>query len=157
LNEDELTSLFERLGARDPRGWARSQIEEGFPQLARYLFLRQAWENVVAEDDATWIEEQLETPPDGPGGAINGALRRVLEKDVSKTDLTAIVRVMQWQFLFKLCYLLDGPSIVEPEAQDVRWQLFQVDDEGRPTAAINGLHESVLETEPTGREMCPPA
>ncbi len=42
MNEMELTELFARLGARDPEKWARSQIKEGIPQLARFLFLRQA-------------------------------------------------------------------------------------------------------------------
>jgi hypothetical protein len=58
--------------------------------------------------------------------------------------------------LFGLCQLLEDPGEVEPEAADVAWSLFQVNDEGTPLAAINGLHESVLETDPTGREMKPP-
>ena len=33
---DELTRIFQKLGAPDPEGWARSQIQEGIPQLARY-------------------------------------------------------------------------------------------------------------------------
>jgi hypothetical protein len=78
-----------------------------------------------------------------------------------KNDLTKIVRVMQWRLLFGLCYLLDDPDhcrddrrIIQ-EAGDVLWCLFQVDDKGYPVAEIGGLHESVLETEPTGREMRP--
>jgi hypothetical protein len=38
----ELTELFARLGAPRPESWARSQLEEGIPQLARFVFLRQA-------------------------------------------------------------------------------------------------------------------
>jgi len=72
-----------------------------------------------------------------------------------KEDITTVVRVKQWELLARLCYLLDDPGDVEPEAQDVAWQLFQIDDEGRPTTAITGLHESVLEMDSTGREMKP--
>lgn len=68
---------------------------------------------------------------------------------------------MQWQLLVGLCYLLDDPDsmrddreIIE-EAGDIGWCLFQVDDDGHPVGEIGGLHESVLETEPTGREMRP--
>jgi len=43
MNQKELAALFQKLGARDPDHWARSQVEEGVPQLARFLFLRQAW------------------------------------------------------------------------------------------------------------------
>ena len=38
----------------DPESWASSQVEEGIPQLARYLFLRQAWGCVVREDDPSF-------------------------------------------------------------------------------------------------------
>jgi len=63
--------------------------------------------------------------------------------------------VMQWELLFGLCYLLDDPGDVEDEVKDMAWGLFQVDEDGRPIAAISSLHESVLETDPTGREMTP--
>jgi hypothetical protein len=95
LNELELTALFERLGARDPSSWAQSQIHERIPQLARFLFLRQAWRLVIDEHDTEWIESELRVPADVPGGAIQGALQRALESGVSQHDLTTIVRVMQ--------------------------------------------------------------
>jgi hypothetical protein len=47
MNQKTLTALFEKLGAADPDGWARSQLEEDIPQLARFLFLRQAWRAIV--------------------------------------------------------------------------------------------------------------
>jgi hypothetical protein len=63
---------------------------------------------------------------------------------------------MQAQFLFSLCYLLDDPMLTEEELSDFGWGLFEVDTDGRPVPrCIGGLHESVLETDPTGREMRP--
>ncbi len=153
MNEQELTDLFARLGARDPAQWAHSQINEGFPQLARFLFLRQAWKRVVAAGDTTWIGRELQANADEPGGAIGPALRRLLEQGAKEEDLTAVVRVMQWQLLFSLCYLLEDHGDVEVEVNDIAWSLFQIDEAGRPIAPIGGLHESVLETEPSGREM----
>ena len=55
----------------------------------------------------------------------------------------------------RFCYLLDDPGDVEKEVQDMQWLLFQVDENENPIAAICGLYESVLETDPTGREMTP--
>jgi len=49
--------------------------------------------------------------------------------------------------------LLEDPGDVETEVKDISWCLFQTDEAGRPLAPIGGLHESVLETEPSGREM----
>jgi len=158
MTEAELTSLFAHLGAREPAAWARSQINENIPQLARFLFLRQAWKLVVPEKDRTWIAQEMQEmnmDAQGPGGAIGPALRRLLNQGASEDDLTRVVRVMQWSLLSALCYLLDDPGDVEPEVRDIAWGLFQVDEEGRPIAAISGLQESLLETEPSGREMRP--
>jgi hypothetical protein len=152
---EQLTALFGRLGAPDPELWARSQVTEGIPQLQRFLFLRQAWREVVADGDVGWIEQEKQTNPGGPGGAIAPALERVLAAGARPEDLTDIARVMQWRTLFSLCCLLDDPGDIEPEVADICWALFQVDQEGKPMAEISGLHESVLETDPTGREMFP--
>jgi hypothetical protein len=88
-----------------------------------------------------------------PGGAISPALQRLLAHGANEADLTTIVRVMQWRLLSSLCYLLDDPGDLEAEVRDIAWRLFQVDEHDQPIAIIGGLHESVLDTEPTGREM----
>jgi hypothetical protein len=153
MDEQALTALFARLGAPHPSASARSQIREGIPQLARFLFLRQAWREVVADGDATWIERELQAKAGQPGGAVAPALRRLLALGAQKEDLTTVVRIMQWQLLFSFCYLLEDPGDIEPEVQDIAWALFQVDQDGNPIGHIGGLHESVLATEPNGQEM----
>ena len=161
MNLQELTALFRKLGAKNPEGWARSQIEDNIPQLARFLFLRQAWKLVIDENDRKWISEMRGHHPHGPGGDIGPAITRILAAGGDEDDLTKVVRIMQWKLLFELCYLLDDPDskrdelgVVKKEVEDIVWCLVQVDDNG-PIAVINGLHESVLETEPNGREMRP--
>ena len=144
MNETELMELFARLGARDPAQWAHSQIREGIPQLARFLFLRQAWKSVVDAKDTNSIREAAALEDNAPGGAIGPALRRSLAQGASAEDLTTIAGVMQWRLLSTLCYLLDDPGNVEPEVRDIVWQLFQVDERGQPIAPMSGLHESIL-------------
>jgi len=162
MNLQELTALFRKLGAEDPEGWSRSQIREGIPQLARFLFLKQAWKMVVSEDDREWISEARRVDPNDPGGDLAPAIARILAAGGTESDLTKVVRIMQWQLLFGLCYLLDDPEhmrddreTIQKEAGDILWSLFQVDENCSPLAVVGGLHESVLETEPTGREMRP--
>jgi hypothetical protein len=148
-----LTELFARLGARDPEGWARSQLDEGINQLGRYLFLRQAWRLVVAESDHSWIDEILASDPKKPGGGAVSALERLLGEGAVREDLTEVVRVMQWKLLFSFCYLLEDPG--DTDVDGFAWGLFQTEEDGEPTDPIIGLHESVLEMDPTGREMRP--
>jgi hypothetical protein len=154
----KLTEVFEALGATAPESWARSEITDGIPRLARFLVLRQAWRSVLSEDDESWIARELEycrQHAREPGAGAGLALTRLLDVGAEKRDLTDLVRVMQWRLLASLCYLLEDPGDVEPEASHVAWALFEVDEDGRPGRHVGGLHESVLETDPTGREMRP--
>ena len=155
---DQLTGIFRKLGAPDPEGWARSQIQEGIPQLARYLFLRRAWQSILPDDDSSWIDATIaEThrAPQAPFAGVGAALERVRTAGCSDADLTEIARGMQVALLAALCHQLEDPGPLEAEVQDVNWALVQVDDDGRVAAQVLGLHESVLETDPTGREMRP--
>jgi hypothetical protein len=155
MSERELTALFRKLGARDPAAWARSQINENIPQLARFLFLRQAWKLVVNVNDSNWITEMRQLDSNDPGGDVGPAMTRLLAAGGQEDDLTKVVRVMQWRLLSGLCQLLDDPGNIEREAGDIAWRLFQVDEGDHPIAVMGGLAESVLETDPTGREMRP--
>jgi len=155
MNEQELAELFRKLGARDPAAWAHSQVKEGIPQLARFLFLREAWKLVVSERDRNWLSQPAYDDVNEPGGAIGPALRRLLSLGATEADLTTVVRTMQWRILSGLCQLLDDPGSLEPEVKDIAWKLFQVNEDDQPIAPLSGLHESVLETEPSGREMRP--
>ena len=158
MNEKKLTALFRKLGAPNPEGWAHAQLNEGIPQLARFLFLRQAWRSIVKEGEANWIDESIssaELKPAEPYAGVGLALKKLRGRGATNDEITDLVRGMQAQLLHSLCYLLEDPGIVEPEASSVFWALFQTDEEGNILESVDGLHESVLETDPTGREMRP--
>jgi len=152
---------FRALGAFDPESWASSQVNEGIPQYARFVFLRQAWSGGVAENDTSWIKPritQAEQRPRGPGAGIGPALKRLLAAGASHEDINEVVRVMQWELLSHIAYQLSDPGTVEYPNDDVPqvgWGLFELDEEGQPLHPIDGLHESVLDTDPSGREMRP--
>jgi hypothetical protein len=153
-----LTALFQKLGAPDPEGWATSQIEEGIAQLPRFLFLRQAWSKVVSESDPSWIDASLqfsEKTPDAPFAGVGKAIASLRAKGATDQELTDLVRGMQVELLFGLCYLIADPDLQEEEVRDIAWSLVTVDEGGEPKECIQSLHESVLELDPTGRAMRP--
>jgi len=154
----ELAKRFEALGARDPEGWASSQIREGLPQLGRYLFLRQAWAMILPEGNPSWIRAWIssaEREPEAPYAGGGLALKRLKAIGATDEELTDLVRAFQAELLFGFCYLLNDPGIHEPEARDVAWRLFELGPNDEILRPIDSLHESVLETDPTGREMRP--
>jgi hypothetical protein len=160
-----LAAVFRELGADDPEAWARSQLEEGIPQLAIYCFTRALWEGVVDENDHDWIDRKIEwakAHPRAPcaqvGPALQemlakGVIQEMLAKGVNPQAITDLARVMQYELLFHLCSLLDGSRSVDLPVND--WTLHQVDEQGEPVAIIQGLHEVLLSMDPTGREMRP--
>lgn len=158
-DERKLVELFRELGARDPEGWAASQVSEGANQLHRFLFLRQAWERVVSENNDAWIDQEIANSQRNPGQPFAGvghALARMQAMGVSREDIVDLTRGMQARLLFDICYLLGDPSIREPGVEDLSWALVETNEDFEPTGeSISGLHESVLDTDPTGRDMRP--
>ena len=159
---DELTDIFTRLGADDPDIWAKSQHEEGINQLHRFLFLRQAWKCVSGERNDSWIDRQIahfRKRPDEPYAGVGRALERLLALGADRRDLVDLVRGTQAETLFNFSYLLSDPDLLNDEVEEVRemgWTLVEADPEGNPTGrGIGFLHESVLEMDPTHREMRP--
>ena len=160
MSEQELTELFRKLGADGPEGWAHSQITEGIPQLLRYLFLRQASSKVIGPDDRDWMTEIFEEKPEDEA-EFDQAINAVLATGARAEDLATIVRIMQWFLLFSFCVLLDDGLLFRVDGRHVplreltgfRWCLFQVDENDAPVVPIDGLHESVPEIDPAGREM----
>ncbi len=154
----ELSELFKRLGANGPEEWAKSQINEGIPQLHRYLFLRECWRLIRSDDESGWIDKEIsaaKVDPDAPYAGIGASLERLIAAGANREDINQIVRGMQAELLANICYMLDDNGLVEPEIRGVGWGLFQTTEEGDPVESISGLHESVLVTDPTGREMRP--
>lgn len=155
----ELTKLFQKLGADDPESWARSEIMENIPQLARFLFLRSAWENVVPENDTQWLDEEIENSkrhPNDPCSGIGKALQKILELGANREDIVDIVHGMQYRTLFGMCYLIDIMDEEVPEIGETGWVLHEIDKDGKLTGRIvQGMYESALSMDPTGREMRP--
>ena len=156
MTKEELTKIFNELGAKAPEEWASSQINEGIPQLSRFLFLKGAWENVVP-DNEEWIKNVVKNHKDGEDNPFSGlgeSIKKMIECGVPKKYITEFARCIGADMIFHIGYILDDPGMVMGN-EYTNWGLFETDEEENALGPISGLHESVLETDPTGREMRP--
>jgi hypothetical protein len=149
-----LTEVFRPHGARDPESWARSELKEGIPQLAVFCCAKALWDGVVDEGDTTWIHQEINwarSRRGDPCTQTGAALEEMLAKGVSRQAITDLVRVFQYEVLYHACSILDGSRTVDLPVNN--WTLHQVDEDGRPVAIIQGLHEVLLGMDPRA-ERC---
>jgi len=164
-SREDLVSMFESLGEPDADWWADAELNSRTAFLAQYVFLRAAWKQLVAEDNVAWIDDALRSTegPTAPGAGLKPALKRLLEKGCDPSDITEVVRVMQWRLLFDLCSLLTSHTLGREDLRkagvdvdDVAWCLYECDPRsGKTRRPLGALHEDVLGFDPTGREMRP--
>lgn len=158
-----LTAIFERLGAHNPESWASSEINEGINQLAIFVFLKQAWENIIDETKFNeWfdlVEEQGKQYPHYFYGELSRALNEVFDAGVSRQQLVPLIQLIQHDMLDSLSGQLDNGGYSSPinvaedeDWQRVYWRLHQVDEEGNILGSMNCLHEYADGEPPNGRE-----
>lgn len=145
---DNLIETFRLLGADDPESWAASEVEEGIPQLAMYVFLRRALELFGERSLERWLQSAIH----GHAGHASGkqALSRILEQGISLEDVRCVLKSFGQDTLMELCCLIDNTSSshfdddqLNRKVAHVDWRLYTVDDKGNPTSPMEGLHEIV--------------
>lgn len=137
-----LQERFAELGADEPQGWALSQMTEGIPQMARYLILRRLWSEAI---------NQWEEP-----SAINAipATHRLLASGADRSDIAKVARAVAFESITSVLNVLDeGYASDLDDGSLPGWHLQETTSDGSPTGrSIGGLHESLLETDPSGNE-----
>ena len=163
------TELLRRLGAAEPADWVDDEddVSTAREQLHRFLFLREATRYMASTRDFGWIDNQLafaERDPTGPMAGGGLAIASMLAKGVEKAEIAELVRATQAAAIFDLCYQLSGGDfdVRDQELAEqaglgpLGWALVTVDEKEEPgDMIIAGLHESVLASDPEGREMRP--
>ena len=152
----ELASVFRKLGVRDPEAYAQSEVERGMPVLALMYFLRRAFDELVQDNDTSWMKPVLHSSHFPT--SCRRSLERILKAGVDRQDVTQLVRCMQHELLVDLVFLIDGTTAYhfdDPELRKhlgpVGWTLFQVDDNGHPTAPMKAMHELLDEIDSGAR------
>lgn len=138
---ESLRARFEALGAADAADWAKSEICEGLPHLARFVLLRSLWRGPIggwADPDAF---DQLPVA------------QRLLAAGANKEDLVRLARAVAYEAVFATLDELDSGSDVNVSGIDVGWLVMESAEDGAPTGrALSGLHEDLLTMDPSGRD-----
>ena len=144
VDDEALAALTRRmadLGARDPAVWARSEIEEGIAQQARYLVLRSIWAKALMR----WRD--VETVRRIP------QLARLLDRGADLDTLAAAMRIVVMEAVGDVIMVIDESCDLDAPEDAPCWTLAEMDSQGAFTGReIGGLHESLLELDPTGTE-----
>ncbi|MFJ9822205.1 hypothetical protein ACIRU3_44675 [Streptomyces sp. NPDC101151] len=138
---ESLRARFEALGAADADDWAKSEICEDIPHLARFVLLRSLWRGPIDG----WVDP----------GAFDQlpAAQRLLAAGANKEDLVRLARAVAYEAVFATLDELDTGSDVNVSGTDVGWIVMESGEDGAPTGrALSGLHEDLLTMDPSGHD-----
>jgi hypothetical protein len=148
--KDELTHLFGKVGVADPAQWAAAEVAEDLGNLPRATFLRQLWNEIPRTGDSAWLEAWIDSARHQPSEAgVVSAYERIMSGDATHNDLVALLRGVMSQFLYRIAYLLDDPSIEDSDLKEaVSWGLYEESDGEEPIRRLGCIHELVFSVDP---------
>jgi hypothetical protein len=136
-----LAASFERRGAHDPQSWARAGVDDDVAQMARFLILRRLWADVVGP----WMTQ--DSLPD-----VEPA-RRLLAAGADAHDVMLLGRSAAYDAMVSMVGIIDAGADWDIAPDGPGWSLMETDADGESTGRpVSALHESLLETEPSGND-----
>ncbi len=156
----ELVERFRALGAQDPEQCAESEVRENFAQLAGFCFLRGlSPQQIDCWLNTQWIDNLIGSAmrhPNEPFADAARALQRLLDIGARREDIARVARRIAYEAVFGVLERIDDGCDPDLDEDYPNWRLVEVDAGGRPTGrGIDGLHESIPEVDPSGREGRP--
>jgi hypothetical protein len=144
MGDEALAALTQRmtdLGASEPESWAQSELLEGIAQQARYLVLRKIWRETLSP----WRDPQTLRR--------NATLARLVHEGAGEDLLVEAVRGIVYDAVVTVIGIIDGGFDSEAPDDAPGWSLTETGLDGNLTGRdVGGLHESLLQADPLGRE-----
>ncbi|GIW88739.1 MAG: hypothetical protein KatS3mg108_3063 [Isosphaeraceae bacterium] len=146
---DQLIAVLRSLGCPDPEAWARRELRDNWPQLARYALLHHLWsESINAwSDSLLWIDNLRDDPRDSPHSPAPEAARaldHMLRAGVSRHDIARLARFIAYETVFSVVHTLDEGFDPEREDRSPGWALMELDPLGQVTnRPLTHLHEDL--------------
>ena len=139
----ELTQRFEAKGSPNPAFSAEREVDHNAPILARFLFMRSLWDEIVLPSRY------------GPqAGEYEGPVSRMFARGVSQQDLGRFAARVAFDAVSGVLQRLDD-GYADFDDPYPGWQLMETAaPEGEPTGRpIEGLIEGFLIVEPSAEDL----
>jgi hypothetical protein len=140
--KEEFESLVIRLehaGAKNPLGWASSEVTEGIPQFGRFLLLKNLFEIGKSTEDNISIAGDFDDELDAKYTEIKNI--------VGEEKLLPFLSSYTKGVLYNVVELLDEGNR-QSDQDKISWTLMKTDENFKPTGQIiQGLHEDFIEFE----------
>jgi hypothetical protein len=154
--------LLRTLKAPDPEQWIFSEFTEDIPQTARFLLLQRLWRSIdYWRNTPQWIDMEIAQSEQHPGGHFadaGQALKQVITAGIAREDIMSIARMVAYDTVYWVLYTINygSDSTLSFDESIAGWILMETDGEEALTGRIvDGLYESLLSCDPSGREGRP--
>lgn len=144
MKKNDFANLCQQLndaGAKNPKSWANSELQENIPQFARFLMLRGLTD--IYQD----VDCNLGEMDNYSSSAL--ATYEKLTSVFDEKELKKFLHIYGRALIGNVIDLLDEGYLYDV-TEKVGWGLMELDENGTTTdRLIQGLHEDYLEFEET--------
>lgn len=142
----ELTRLFRSLGTEDAESWARSEISENIPQLARFLVLNIIRKHALDYWRLTGVLDEVAKE----NKTVERLIKHLRQSGFRDAEIELFAQRVAAITAWQIVHTLDEGCDVDATERLPGWSLGEVDADGNGTGRnIGGLHESFYEFDPT--------
>jgi hypothetical protein len=124
------------------------------------IFARSVWLQLPDEEDTRWVRRMAEMPrSEQPCGDEGALIKRMLDCGLTEYEIARFAKLACYDAAFSLTYMLGDPGagIEGMKVDRVEWRLFQTSSAGEAREQMYGMHEFLLQLDPSGRDMRPKA
>jgi len=121
-------------------------------------FIQGVWE-IIPDESPEWVERVASRKGDqGPLGDYSTILRFMLDKGVPPEMIARFARIVGYETAFGLlCFAGDPGYLNQAVDFEYNWGIRVFDPQSeRIIGSLEGVYESLLTADPSGREMRPP-
>ena len=133
---EELLQNLDEAGAKEPLGWALSQITEGIPQFGRFVFLRELYNIINDTEENLALADDIDEGYEEDIFEVVDKLKETLGEQKFDNFLKAFTKGVMWQVI----NLIDEAN--HNQKGEPKWSLKEIKNDNTIGKTLGGLHES---------------